>query len=80
MPIKIKFKKNLGCVGSSSGSTWNYVSRGPEFESQWELGFFLLFPFSLNQWCVLNQVPRVGATLLSFNFPTKIKPKLYSLR
>ena len=30
----------------------------------------LLFSVSLNQWCILNQVPLEGATLLVFNFPT----------
>ena len=31
------------------------------------LSLSLLFPFSsVNQWCVLNQVPRGGATLLLF--------------
>ena len=46
--------------GRSSGSTSDYWSRGPYFDSLWELSFYL-FPFpSLNQWCVLNQVPRGG--------------------
>ena len=32
--------------------------------------FYSLFSFlSFNQWCILNQVPRGGATLLVFNFP-----------
>ena len=35
----------------------------------WELGFFL----SLNQWCVLNQIPHEGATLLFYNYPRKEK-------
>ena len=61
------------CGGSSSGSTSVYGSRSLEFESHCEMGFFLLFPIPLNQWCVLYQVPRGGATLLSFNFPTKMK-------
>ena len=56
-----------GRGGSSSGST----SNGPEFDSHWELGFFRPFPISLNQWCLLKQVHRIGATLLIFNFPTK---------
>ena len=60
--------KLLGRGGSSSGSTSDYGLRGPGFNSHWELGFFsrlFLFSFSsVNQWCVLNQVPRGGATLL----------------
>ena len=49
----------------------DYGIRGREFNSHWELVLFLLFSFlSLNQWCVLKQVPHGGATLLMFNFPT----------
>ena len=61
-----------GRGGSSSGNglnggTSDYRSRGPEFDSRWELGFFpLLFFPSLNQWRVLSQVPRGKATLLIF--------------
>ena len=56
--------KDPGRGGSSSGSTSDYVSRGPGFDSRWELGFFL---YSLSyQKCVLNQVFRGGATLLIF--------------
>ena len=35
--------------------------------------FFSIFPTSINQWCILKQVSRGGATLLIFNFPTKMK-------
>ena len=41
-------------------------SRGPGFNSRWELGFFPYTFLSLNQWCALNQVPHGGATLLIF--------------
>ena len=34
-------------------------------------GFSIFSFLSLNQWCVLNQVPCGGATLLIFNFPIK---------
>ena len=55
----------MGRGGSSSGSTSDYGLRGPEFDSHWELDFFLFSYLSyLNQWCVLNQVPRGGATQL----------------
>ena len=57
----------LGRGGSSSGSTSDNGSRGPGFDSHWELGFFSLFSFSfssVNQWSVLNQFPWGGATLL----------------
>ena len=70
--------ESKGRGGSSSGSASDYGSRGPGFDSRchWELGFFLsllfLFSFlSFNQWCILDQVPRGGATLLIFNFPRK---------
>ena len=40
----------MGCGGSSSGSTSDYESGGPKFDSHWELGFFVLFSFlSLSQ-------------------------------
>ena len=70
---RLGFKLNvffLGRGGSSSGSTLENRSGGPEFDSHWE-DFFLFFPNSLNQWCVLNQVARGGATLMIFKFPTK---------
>ena len=41
-------------------------SRGPGFNSRWELGFFLFSFLSLNQWCAFNQVPHGGASLLIF--------------
>ena len=34
--------------GSSSGSTSDYGSRGSEFDSHWELGFFSLLFSSLS--------------------------------
>ena len=37
-----------GRGGSSSGSISDQGSRGPEFDSRWELGFFLLFPISIS--------------------------------
>ena len=54
-----------GRGGSSSGSTSDYGSRGPRFDSCWELAFFL-FSSQSYQKCVLNQVPWGGATLLIF--------------
>ena len=50
----------------------HWTTEGPRFKSRWELGFFLFSFLSFNQWCVLNQVPHGGATLLVFNFPRKI--------
>ena len=38
-------------------------TRGLGFDSCWEVGFFL-FPSLSYQKCVLNKVPRGGATLL----------------
>ena len=56
----------MGRGGSSSGSALDY-GPGPEFEPQWELGYFPLYSFlSLNQWCV-----RRGATLLIFQLSNK---------
>ena len=69
---------SLGLGGSSSGSTLDYRLRGPGFDSRrCELGFFSLFSFScFNQWCVLNQVSRGGATLLFLFFKSKEKWRL----
>ena len=36
----LTYNSLCGCGGSSSGSTSNYGSRGPEFDSLWELGIF----------------------------------------
>ena len=38
--------QELGRGGSSSGSASDYGSRGPRFESRWELGFFLFSSLS----------------------------------
>ena len=64
-----------GRGGSSSGSTPDYFSRGPKFDSRWELGFFsIIFSFpSVKQWCVLDLGPRGGATPLVFQLPRKKK-------
>ena len=43
--IQLELRTHKGCGGSSSGSTSAYWSRGPEFDSHWELGFFHLFSF-----------------------------------
>ena len=56
----------MGSGGSSSGSTSDYGTRGPGFDSRQELGFFLFSFLSLNQWRVLNQVPHEGETQLIF--------------
>ena len=69
--------EGCGCAGSSSGSTSDLRSRGPEFDSHWEWAFSLFS--SINQRCVLKQVPCGGAALLIFNFPTKMKAYLCSL-
>ena len=37
---------------------------------RWAFFLFSLFPFSLYQWCILNQVPR-GATLQMFQLSKK---------
>ena len=55
----------MGRGDNSSGSKSDYGSRGPEFNSRWKLGFFLLSSLTYQK-CVLNQVPRGGATLLIF--------------
>ena len=56
----IPTKMRASC--SSSGSSSDYGSRGPKFDSHWEVDFFLFSFIFLNQWCMLNQVPRGGTT------------------
>ena len=61
-----------GC--SSSGSTSDCGSRSPQFNSRIEQGILLfssLSYISLNQWCVLNQVPDGRAAHLVFNLSIK---------
>ena len=42
----INLGQTAGRGGSSSGSVSDYGSRGPRFESHWELGFFLFSSLS----------------------------------
>ena len=66
--------------GGSSGRTSDYGSKGPEFNCHWKLGFFHFTFLYLNH-CVLNQVPRGGATLLFFQLSHhKMEVSLSSLR
>ena len=47
----------------------------PAAAGSWAFTLVYLYLFSIlsfYQWCVLNQVPHGGATLLVFNFPRKI--------
>ena len=46
----------------------------------WAFFFSSLSYLSLNQWCILKQVPRGGASQLIINFTTKMKAQLSSLR
>ena len=56
IPTKIR----ASCSSSSSSS--DYGSRGPKFDSHWEVDFFLFSFIFLNQWCMLNQAPRGGTS------------------
>ena len=56
----IPTKMRASC--SSSGSSSDYGSRVPKFDSHWEVDFFLFSFIFLNQWCMLNQVHRGGTT------------------
>ena len=49
-----------------SGRALASKSGGREFESDWVLVFFSSLSFSVTKWCVVNQVPREGATTLIF--------------
>ena len=45
----------IGCGGgSSSGRASGYELRGPQFDSHWELGFFILFSFLSLSICALS--------------------------
>ena len=67
MPLSLNI---LGRVGSTS----DYGSRGPEYDSYCELDCFLFSFLFLYQWCVLDQAPRGGETLIFQLSKKKIEP------